>query len=74
MQIGEGADHEHTGARGASGTRRREQGRRLVDRVFIATDRHVDGRGARVNEPQVASGDLLTEEEEGFWRHLSGQS
>lgn len=46
-----------------------------MDRVLVATDRHVDRRGAGIDEPQVASWDLLTKEDEGFWRHfLSGLS
>lgn len=38
-----------------------------MDGVLVAADRHLEGRSARVDEPQVGGGDLLTEEKEGFY-------
>ena len=36
--------------------------------VLVATDRHVKGRSARIDEPQVGSGDLLAEQQKGLCR------
>lgn len=43
-----------------------------MDGVLVATDGYFDGRGAGVDEAQVAGWDVLTEEEEGFCRRVSG--
>lgn len=36
--------------------------------VLVATDRHVKGRSAGIDEPQIGCGDGLTEQEEGLCR------
>lgn len=42
-----------------------------MNRIFNATDCHVDSRCAWLEETQVTSGDILAEEEKGLW--ASGQ-
>jgi hypothetical protein len=36
--------------------------------ILVATDRHVKGRSARIDEPQVGGGDLLAEQQKGLCR------
>lgn len=36
--------------------------------ILVATDRHVQGRSARIDEPQVGGGDLLAEQQKGLCR------
>ena len=43
-----------------------------MDGELVAVDRDLDGRCARVDEPQVGGGDVLTEQQEGFYWCVSG--
>jgi hypothetical protein len=38
-----------------------------MNRIFSATDCHVDGGCAWLEEAQVTGGDILAEEEKGLW-------
>lgn len=59
----------HTSPRSAPRARRRKQCRRLMDGIIFSQNAYVDCCCARVDEAQIRRGDILGEEEEGFYVH-----